>query len=306
MNGNRNRISIWRMVYPLLAFFGLDLLATFVITSILAVNMVGESGPEAFLDPSMQIEIQSELIQLIYENANLITLVKCIPAIGLMLLFMHMDKKRLYRSGDYVTYELPGALYFLAAAVLGIFAGITGNNIIGISGLADKYAETEEMLAQMTYSGGLALEIISVVILAPVAEELVFRGLVFRRLREFTPFTLAAIFSALIFGFYHGNVIQGIYAFLVGLLCAFVCEKYHSVLASIALHIGANGFSVFATESGVLERYITTDISYISYIVISAAATLLLLWLVHDKVRPKVLIPARNSTVGAEDMRSDT
>ena len=301
MNRTGKKVSIWRMIYPLLVFFGVDLLVTMIVSSVLTMELIAQSGPAVITDPDFQKQIMEKLVPVVYQNANLINLIKSIPSIGLMLLFMHMDKKRLYRNGEYVTYERPAAIFFAAAGLLGVFAGITGNNIIGISGLAELYAETEEMLAQITYSGGLLLEILSVVILAPIAEELVFRGLIFRRMREFAPFAVSMIFSALIFGFYHGNVVQGVYAFLVGLLCAYVCEKFKSILAPILLHMCANGFSVLATESGLLEKYITTNTAYIAYIVICAAATVLLMWQINEKVKPEVLIPARNDTAGEEE-----
>ncbi len=78
------------------------------------------------------------------------------------------------------------------------------------------------------------------VIVAPILEEIVFRGLIHTRLRRCMP-TFAAMFvSALTFGLMHGAIIAVIYATLLGLLLAWVFEKYKSLLASILLHFGFN------------------------------------------------------------------
>lgn len=75
-------------------------------------------------------------------------------------------------------------------------------------------------------------------ILAPVAEELLFRGYVLRALRPYGK--LFAIYgSAFLFGAFHGNLLQTPYAFLMGLLFGYVTVEY-SILWAIALHMFNN------------------------------------------------------------------
>ena len=57
-----------------------------------------------------------------------------------------------------------------------------------------------------------------VIIAAPMIEELVFRVLFFMIFLKFMPFWAANILQAALFGVYHGVFIQGIYAFLIGLV----------------------------------------------------------------------------------------
>ena len=79
--------------------------------------------------------------------------------------------------------------------------------------------------AQMSSQGyddlSLLLLVYSV-ILAPVIEETVFRGLVFRYARHAMPFWFANILQAALFGFVHMNLVQGIYAFAMGLFLGWV------------------------------------------------------------------------------------
>ena len=92
----------------------------------------------------------------------------------------------------------------------------------------------------------------TVIIVVPVVEELVFRALGFYRLREYMVFFPAAVISGVVFGVFHGNAYQGIYAFLLGIGFAYVYECYRSILAAILMHMAANGFSVFLSELSFL------------------------------------------------------
>lgn len=72
-------------------------------------------------------------------------------------------------------------------------------------------------------------------ILAPITEEILFRGLVQRTMQPFGK-KFAILISALTFGLFHGNLLQTPYAFAVGLVLGYVAAEYH-ILWAIALHI---------------------------------------------------------------------
>ena len=74
--------------------------------------------------------------------------------------------------------------------------------------------------------------------LAPVSEEILFRGYVLRSLRPYGK-RFAIFGSALLFGLFHGNLLQGPYAFLVGLILGYLACEY-SIRWAIALHIFNN------------------------------------------------------------------
>lgn len=58
----------------------------------------------------------------------------------------------------------------------------------------------------------------------------------------------AVIVSALFFGAFHGNLVQFVYAFIIGLMLAYVYEKFKTIWAPVIFHIGANLISVLITE----------------------------------------------------------
>ena len=75
------------------------------------------------------------------------------------------------------------------------------------------------------------------VILGPVCEELVFRGVTMRLVRRALPFWAANLMQAVLFGIFHMNWIQGIYAFVLGLVLGWICEKGGSIYFSMFFHI---------------------------------------------------------------------
>ena len=69
-------------------------------------------------------------------------------------------------------------------------------------------------------------------------------GLLRRKLRP----KAAAFLSALAFGFYHGNMIQGLYAFLLGFVLAWGYEKcpWGKYRMAVLMHAAANGAALLA------------------------------------------------------------
>ena len=71
--------------------------------------------------------------------------------------------------------------------------------------------------------------------LGPIAEEVLFRGLVLRSLEPYGK-KFAIFMSALLFGLFHGNVMQVPFAFVVGLVMGYVAVEYN-IYWAIVLHI---------------------------------------------------------------------
>lgn len=80
-----------------------------------------------------------------------------------------------------------------------------------------------------------------VIILAPIVEELMLRGIMFNRLRYGLSFKTANLIQAAVFGIYHWDIIQGLYAFGLGLLLGYIYEKTRALLAPIIVHVFING-----------------------------------------------------------------
>lgn len=89
-------------------------------------------------------------------------------------------------------------------------------------------------------------------LIVPAAEEVLFRGLVYRRLKRYTKQCMNAVWPAIlgasaVFALVHGNLIQIAFAFPMGIILAALCERYGTIAAPIVFHITVNLSSVFAS-----------------------------------------------------------
>lgn len=135
--------------------------------------------------------------------------------------------------------------------LLSISLAIVLNNIILISGIAKISPRYQEAAASL-YAPAFWKQILLVGISVPILEELLFRSLAFGILRKWMSFVPAMLLSSIVFGVYHGNIVQFIYATLCGLLLAYLFERF-GVVASVVSHMSMNLSACILTELGVYE-----------------------------------------------------
>lgn len=127
-------------------------------------------------------------------------------------------------------------------------------------------------------SESVFLEILAAVILAPITEELIFRGLVHTRLRRAFPPVWAAVLSGVAFGIVHGNIIQFLYAAVLGVVLALIMERYGSLLPCILIHIFFNGVSFLLPDYNEVSAGVI-----ITLYLIGIAITVLCVYLIWFK-----------------------
>ena len=81
-------------------------------------------------------------------------------------------------------------------------------------------------------------------LLGPIVEELAFRGVTMEYLYKSSNSNwFIIVIPALLFGFMHGNPLQGIIAFLVGLVMSYLMFKYDNIVVTIIMHIIFNSIA---------------------------------------------------------------
>lgn len=128
----------------------------------------------------------------------------------------------------------------------------------------------------------LILCFISIVILAPVLEEITFRKVLFIRLSRKLGFVISAVISSLIFGIGHNSLgILGAIAFGIG--CCILYRKYNNIAASITVHMVNNliaGIIViiaYFTNPLTLETIIITNSDINMYLITGSIETIIAL-----------------------------
>lgn len=136
------------------------------------------------------------------------------------------------------------ALLVSCCAVLGL------NLLFDLTGIIDNSAAYQAVAAGQL-SASLAVGLICYGIISPLAEELVFRGIVYNELKRSYRLPLAMLISALLFGLYHMNPVQGGYGFIMGLLLAYLYEYFGSFLWPVLVHMLANSLAYILSNTSL-------------------------------------------------------
>lgn len=130
-------------------------------------------------------------------------------------------------------------------AVLAFSVSLGLNALFTLTGFADSSQAYREV-ADRQYGVAFAVGVILYGLISPLAEEVVFRGVIYTRLRRFYGPTVGIVVSGVIFGVFHGNPVQGVYGACLGMLMAYLYERSGSFLIPILFHAVAN-LAVYTT-----------------------------------------------------------
>lgn len=147
-------------------------------------------------------------------------------------------------------------LVLLTTAIV-IFYRLAYDSQIGLMVLKNFGIDPDLTESMELIMGAPALGALYILLIAPIFEEIFFRGIIFGGLRQKGHgFIFAAIVSALLFGLMHMNVAQGVNAFFLGLLAAYVYHQTGNLKSAIWLHVINNTYVVFSSSwmDGAFEK----------------------------------------------------
>ncbi|MDU1313655.1 MAG: CPBP family intramembrane glutamic endopeptidase [Clostridium septicum] len=142
----------------------------------------------------------------------------------------------------------------IGAIILGFFAWIFNSSWVGFLQTLDQFKEAFNVMDQMLSgvgSGNIFVAILVVGIIAPIAEEFIFRGVIYRALKKNMSIVSTIIIQAILFGIFHGNLIQGMYTIPLALVLGYVTYRTNSLLPAIMIHIVNN------TAATVMPMFLT-------------------------------------------------
>lgn len=245
---------MWRLWGPIVIKWAIEIGVSSIAMMALAMAfrvVQPDLFAEAANNQDKLMELYNQIVEMYLKSMTTIQGVSAVVTIPVMLILFYGDKKKKKRLG--IIPNKKAALWKYSAVILLALTMCLGlNNLINIGNLYavdEAYAQTIEAL----YSASLPIQLVCLGILVPICEELVFRGLLFQRLRERGTYMQAALFSAFVFGLMHMNMVQMIYGFVMGMMLAYVYEKYGSVKAPITAHIAMNTLSVLATKFSIMD-----------------------------------------------------
>ena len=178
------------------------------------------------------------------------------------------------------------ALSFIAGAFMQLPLAEVGNLVQEVWPTSfDELARRHRLINPKTWWAGVST-LLALVLVAPVTEELLFRGWLLQDLKEQYGQTRALFWSSALFGLVHIEAAAILYAALGGLVLGAVALRTKSTLASIAMHAGVNALPLLLPTRLVRIEGFNTLSHHVEHIswwllllsVVGAAVALKIVW----------------------------
>lgn len=160
---------------------------------------------------------------------------------AVLMWFLLRGKKPLHEMGirRFRGSELPGIVLFGLAA-----QAVTSITVSLVSVFTGPLGEETEQAYDSMFGDETSFAMfLFMAVATPIIEELIFRGLIYTRMRSVMKPGAAVMLSALVFGLCHGEFYRVVYATLLGVLLAVFFERYNSLVPCIVLHAAFNSMS---------------------------------------------------------------
>ena len=216
-------MKAWSIVSPVLIYYVTDtfffMLFTYIILGISTHNGIWQSLGD-------WIRIHSTMVSAAVNGIAML--------IGAAVVYKSFQNEKIrIRLPELHRKDVPLLLIMGGASALGF------NILFSLLKITENSGTYTE-IADRQFSLPLWAGIILYGIISPIAEEIVFRGLVYNRLYRQFGITMAILGSAILFGVYHGNLVQALYGFILGIIMAILYERYGSFVVPVLLHSAAN------------------------------------------------------------------
>ena len=137
--------------------------------------------------------------------------------------------------------------------------------LLYLTEISARYSETAQAQYQIPFVYGLILY----GLISPLSEELLFRGLIYRRMKQYVPVKWAILLSALFFGLYHGNLVQALYGTILGAMIAYVYEISGDFKIPVFAHAVANCTVFFMTYRADVMDAVSVPVNCAIFMIIS-------------------------------------
>lgn len=155
---------------------------------------------------------------------------------GLAVLFPMIEEEREAQQKEVKAASDNFVLKYLALVVFAAASVIFFNMLVSYLNLAEQSASFRET-AKRQFAVSPVMGLFLYAGVAAAVEETVFRFLLYNRIRRFGGSVLSGVFvSAFLFAVYHGNVVQGVYAFALGVLIAYAYCYFDNFFAPVLFH----------------------------------------------------------------------
>lgn len=262
--------QLWRIAGPVLVQWGASLFVNICASTYWLASHMGDFL-KASQDEQAIMDFTIKMMESMLKYSTILTAITAVVTLPFVCFMFSRDRKKEKEAGAAAAEHVKLWKYW-PIVILGITACIAVNNILVLFQAAfpsDAYTQT----AQSFYQANFMIQIIGLGIIAPIAEEMVYRGLLYTRLKETMKRGWAMFYCAMVFGLFHGNSVQLIYGCAVAVAMCYLYDIYGSVKAPIFGHIVLNMTSLILTKAGTLEWIFATPLRMGIVTVVCAAVS---------------------------------
>lgn len=221
----------------------------------------------AYLNTVYPFKSNNEIAEILAGGSFALNVIACIVSLAIYLVIGFVRKKPLYKV---IKNEKTPPVLSLMAVSCAVGSRFVVNVYHYISQkiplLNNSIEKAEELIPNGLKMHQLLVGVFLMIVVAPIFEEILFRGIVFGELSSFMRPWAAIILQGLIFGIAHAALFQSIFAFVLGIILGIIYYYSKSIKMAFVYHIAFNA-SAFI---------ITTQLSGISALIISILGVLLI------------------------------
>lgn len=243
---------MWRMVIA----FGLFYIMKIVGSSFLSMIIQAVAMQMPILEPVLFL--RDEAGQVAAFNANASALIQAFGYVAGAFIIWKWAKGAIQKTAEETQLEHlkqePVRTHILfAVASIGAVLGL--NLLTELSGMAEMYEEYE---GATEVAPAILVGLLVYGIVTPVAEEILFRGVMYNCMRRFMKLNVAMLLSALLFSSFNNNSTEMFYTLGIGFILAYAYEYYGKFYVPLAIHVGANILAYILTETAVSQTVIVS------------------------------------------------
>jgi membrane protease YdiL (CAAX protease family) len=257
--------KIWVMLYAFLMFMLVKSVAMYAMNWLLinlGINMSG-SWMNLFFTWDEAGEVNGF-------TGNASTIITAIGFIAGAVPIFGTAKTLIEKTADdnrlsYLTPEPPVSYLLMTLTTIGCVIGL--NLMFELTGITNK-SDAYRAVVEDQYSAYFLIGILCYGFITPIAEELLFRGIIYNYLKRFMNVKWAFFLAAALFGFYHMNVVQGVYAFIMGLIIIYSYEYFGDFKAPVAVHMISNIISYCLSYTAIaVNGFVSVPVCIIALVI---------------------------------------
>ncbi len=224
-------------------YYGMQLLVNLVIVLYDGASVITGfvMGGQNMQDPEVMELFFAEMIRIILDSAMPTVVISGILTVVTVFLVFLFRKRKPVQELSLRTFS--GKAVF-PVVLMGLSFNVLTGVFLSLLPIPEDLYAAYDSASSSVMGDNFAMMFVGTVLVAPVVEEVIFRGLAYTRMKQGMPAAVAMVLSALLFGAAHGQLLWMLYTAVFGMVLAWVLERTGSLFPCILLHAGYNLCSV--------------------------------------------------------------